>query len=756
MSSSNGDLSQMSMLDMFRMEAESQAQTLTAGLLALERDPDALDQTEACMRAAHSLKGAARIVGLSVGASVAHAMEDCFVAVQQGRIKLHQRQTDLLLQGVDLLLRIAKTPEAEAARWVAEGKAEIDAFLAALARVLKGDSGEAVGETTTGRRKDDAGSPQSFAAAEHAPSAGSGAIDRVLRVTPEHLNRLLGLAGESLVESRWLSPFGTSLLRLKRMHGEAGRMLDVLRDALAGQTLSEQTQSVLAESQRRVMECQQFLLQRLVELEMYDRNSVDLSHRLYEAALACRMRPFADGTQAWPRVVRDLGRSLGKKVQLKIIGETTQVDRDILQQLEAPLGHLLRNAVDHGIESADERRAAGKPEEGIVRLEARHNSGVLQVLVSDDGRGVNLESLRAAVLQRGLTNAETAAQLSEAELLKFLFLPGFTMREAVTEISGRGVGLDVVQEMVKQVRGAVRVTSEPGKGTCFQMQLPLTLSVLRTMLVNIGGEPYAFPLAHLERTLKIPRDRIELLEGRQYFHLDGRQIGLATAPQILEVDEPELSGDISVIVVRRDDNLYGLVVDGFLGERELVVQPLDARLGKIKNITAGALTENGLPVLIVDVEDMILTLEKLVSVGDLSKVRGEASADQTRHRKRVLVVDDSLTVRELERKLLSNQGYNVEIAVDGMDGWNAVRTGEFDLVVTDIDMPRMDGIELVTLIKKHTNLKSLPVLVVSYKDREEDRQRGLNAGADYYLTKGSFHDDTLLQAVVDLIGAADA
>ena len=755
---SSDDLSQMSMLDMFRMEAESQAQTLTAGLLALERDPDAIEQTEACMRAAHSLKGAARIVGLTVGASVAHAMEDCFVAVQQGRVKLRQRQTDLLLQGVDLLLRIAKTPEAEVARWDAEGKAEIDAFLAALAEVLenKGDSGEAVRETTAEPMKDDAGLAQSFVAAGNAPSAGSEAIDRVLRVTPEHLNRLLGLAGESLVESRWLSPFGTSLLRLKLMHSEAGRMLDVLRDALSGQTLSEQAQSALAESQRRVMECQQFLLQRLVELEMYDRNSVDLSHRLYEAALACRMRPFADGAQAWPRMVRDLGRSLGKKVQLKITGETTQVDRDILQKLDAPLGHLLRNAVDHGIESADERRAAGKPEEGIVRLEARHNSGVLQILVSDDGRGVNLESLRATILQRGLTNAETAAQLSEAELLKFLFLPGFTLREAVTEISGRGVGLDVVQEMVKQVRGAVRVSSEPGKGTCFQMQLPLTLSVLRTMLVNIDGEPYAFPLAHLERTLKIPLDRIELLEGRQYFHLDGRQIGLATAAQILEVGEPELSGDISVVVVGRDDTIYGLVVDRFLGERELVVQPLDARLGKIKNITAGALMENGLPVLIVDVEDMILTLEKLVSVGDLNKVRGETSAEAKRHRKRVLVVDDSLTVRELERKLLGNRGYEVEIAVDGMDGWNAVRTSQFDLVVTDIDMPRMDGIELVTLIKGNTNLKSLPVMVVSYKDREEDRERGLSAGADYYLTKGSFHDETLLQAVVDLIGEADA
>jgi two-component system sensor histidine kinase and response regulator WspE len=748
----------MSMLDMFRLEAESQARILTAGLLALERDPDATDQTEACMRAAHSLKGAARIVGLTVGTTVAHAMEDCFVAVQQGRVKLRQRQTDRLLQGVDLLVRIAKTPEAELARWDAEGKAEIDAFLAALAEVLenKDDSAEAVRETTSGPVKRDARSPQSAGPAGNTNLAAGETGDGVLRVTPETLNRLLGLAGESLVESRWLTPFGTSLLRLKLLHNETGRMLDVLRDALSGQTLSEQAQFALAESQRRVMECQQFLLQRLVELEMYDRHSVDLAHRLYEGALACRMRPFADGTQSWPRMVRDLGRVLGKKVQLKISGETTQVDRDILQKLDAPLGHLLRNAVDHGIESADERRAAGKPEEGIVRIEARHNSGMLQILVSDDGRGVNLDHLRATIVQRGLTNAQTGAQLSAAELLKFLFLPGFTMRKTVTEISGRGVGLDVVQEMAKQVRGTVRVSSEPGKGTEFLMQLPLTLSVLRTMLVNINGEPYAFPLAHLERTLKIPMDRIELLEGRQYFHLDGRQIGLATAAQILEVDEPELSGDICVVVVGRDDNSYGLVVDRFLGERELVVQPLDARLGKIKNITAGALMENGLPVLIVDVEDMILTLEKLVSVGHLNKVRGETSADAKQHRKRVLVVDDSLTVRELERKLLSNQGYDVESAVDGMDGWNAVRTGQFDLVVTDIDMPRMDGIELVTLIKGNTNLKSLPVMVVSYKDREEDRERGLSAGADYYLTKGSFHDETLLQAVVDLIGEADA
>ena len=751
---STEDLSQMSMLEMFRMEAESQAQTLTAGLLALERNPDASDQAEACMRAAHSLKGAARIVGVAVGASLAHAMEDCFVAVQRGLLKLRHRQTDLLLQGVDLLLRIARTPEAEITRWDAEGKTEIDAFLAALAGILEGDADGAVPEALAGPLKDAARSAQSVTTEEH--STGNAAIDRVLRVTPEHLDRLLGLAGESLVESRWLKPFGTSLLRLKLMHNEAGHALDILRDALATQPLNEQSQNALAESQRQLVACQQFLLQRLDELELYGRDSVDLSRRLYDAALACRMRPFVDCLQSYPRMVRDLGRSLGKEVQLKIFGETTQVDRDILQRLDAPLGHLLRNAVDHGIETTEQRRAAGKPEEGTVRLEAVHNAGVLQIIVADDGRGVDLENLRANILRRGLTNAETAEQLSDAELLKFLFLPGFTLTEVVTEISGRGVGLDVVQEMVKQVRGDVRITSDQGKGTSFQLQLPLTLSVLRTMLVNIGGEAYAFPLAQLERTLKIPLASIELLEGRQCFRLDGRQIGLASAAQVLEVDAAELPGDLAIVVVRRDDDIYGLAVDGFLGERELVVQPLDARLGKIRNIAAGALTENGLPVLIIDVEDMILSLEKLVASGDLNKLRAEAAADAKRHNKRILVVDDSLTVRELERKLLGNQGYDVEVAVDGMDGWNAVRTGQFDLVVTDIDMPRMDGIELVTLIKHHGNLKSLPVMVVSYKDREEDRQRGLSAGADYYLTKGSFHDETLLQAVLDLIGKADS
>lgn len=753
---SSGDLSQMSLLEMFRIEAEAQTQALTAGLLALEHDLDVALHTEACMRAAHSIKGAARVVGVSAGVKVAHAMEDCFVAAQQGKLKLRHRQTDLLLRGVDLLTAIAATAEAEMPLWEAGNAGKINAFLAALAGALENGGASEEDATPEVPRQPPAIIAQGDAppaAAQPQPADGK---DRVLRVTADNLNRLLGLAGESLVESRRLKPFAASLLRLKRMIRESGKTLDNLRDALSEQGLSAPAQDALTEAQLRTIECQQFLSQRLAELEMYDRNSVDLAHRLYSEALACRMRPFSDGTHAFPRMVRDLGRSLGKQVKLKISGETTQVDRNVLEKLDAPLGHLLRNAVDHGIESPEARRAAGKPADGSVHLEARHISGMLQIIVADDGCGIDMEKLRDKVVERHLTSTETAAHLSEAEWLEFLFLPGFSTKNGVTEISGRGVGLDVVQDMMKQLRGVVRVSSEYGRGTRFQMQLPLTLSVVRTMLASINGEPYAFPLAHIGRILKVPRTHIEQMEGRQYIRLGEQRIGLITAHQILEVDEPELAEELCVVVVGENSQTYGLVVDNFLGERELVVQPLDTRLGKVRNIAAGALMEDGSPVLIADVEDIIRSVDKLVSGGHLSKVHGSAAATETGQRKRVLVVDDSLTVRELERKLLVSKGYEVDVAVDGMDGWNTVRTHHFDLVVTDIDMPRMDGIELVALIKKNPNLRSLPVMVVSYKDREEDRLRGLEAGADYYLSKGSFHDETLLHAVVDLIGEAAA
>jgi len=428
-----------------------------------------------------------------------------------------------------------------------------------------------------------------------------------------------------------------------------------------------------------------------------------------------------------------------------------------LEKLEAPLTHLLRNAVDHGIESPEQRAQAGKPALSLVRLEARHLAGMLQVIVSDDGRGIDPETLRTAIVQKNFTTTELAAKMSNAELIEFLFLPRFTLKESVTEISGRGVGLDVVRNMVKQLRGTVSISSQVGKGTRFILQLPLTLSVARMLLVEIDLEPYAFPLPYITRTLKLSPTTIEMLEGRQHFKFDGQHIGLITSHQILGRPKAKpTNDDLSVIVVEDNDLFYGVVVDRFLGERELVVHALDPRLGKIKNISAGALMEDGSPLLIIDVEDLIRSIGQIITRGSFNTVQEIDPTTAPQKKKRILIVEDSLTVRELERKLLDNAGYEVEISVNGMDGWNAVRTGNFDLVISDVDMPRMDGIELVKHIRNDARIKSLPVIIVSYKDREEDRRRGLEAGADYYMAKENFQPAALRDAVRDMIGDPSA
>jgi two-component system, chemotaxis family, sensor histidine kinase and response regulator WspE len=742
---STGNLSGYSMHDLFRMETEGQGQVLTDGLLALERAPTSAVDLEACMRAAHSLKGAARIVGLMAAVVIAHAMEDCLVEAQQGRLTLRHDVIDVLLRGVDLLGRIAGTPAEDGERWTQAASPEAEEFRVALASALAAST-DTEGSTASG-----ASFPADAAGADVDEIA-----ERVLRVTASNLNRMLALAGESLVQSRWLEPFIRSLMRLKQLQRDTATALDRLNDSGSAHSANPVAAEILADACSKIDECQRVLADRVTQLDMFDRRYANVAHRLYDEALASHMRPFADGTQEFRRMVRDLARELGKEAHLEIVGETAQVDRDVLEKLKAPLTHLLRNAVDHGIESPLERMAAGKSAEGHVRLDAHHIAGLLEISVCDDGQGIAIERVRRAIVARGLADEQTAQRFTEAELLEFLFLPGFTVKATVSEISGRGVGLDVVQNMVKRLRGSVSLSSQAGQGSRFQLRLPLTTSVVKALVTEIGGEPYAFPLAHIVCAATALRAEVELLEGRQHFKFRGRQIGLVAARQVLEGTESKTAPDeLSVIVVGDRRHEYGLAVDRFRGVFELVVQPLDPRLGKIKDISAGALLDDGSAVLIVDVDDLIQSVERLVSTGHLASVRYDDGVDEV-VRKRVLVVDDSLTVRELQRKLIENGGYVVEVAVDGVDGWNAVRLGQFDLVVTDIDMPRMDGIELAGLIKNDARLRDVSVMVVSYKDRDEDRRRGLDAGADFYLTKGSFDEDALLQAVVDLIGEATA
>jgi len=749
-----------SLLELFSLEAEAQTQVLSTGLMALERNPTQADQLEACMRAAHSLKGAARIVGVDAGVSVAHVMEDCLVAAQEGRLQLRAEHIDALLRGTDLLMHIATPGDPN-------GEALVPAFLLQMASLLDPNAAPAPAAVAVepalpvvppARPEPEVPAVESdvepAAPRKAGKRAGEGA-ERVLRVTADRLNSLLDLSSKSLVETQRLKPYLATLQRLKRMHGQGMRALDGLKAQLEDSGQSIEVLDALAQTQRLLVETQQILQQQAADLDEFGWQASQRAQLLYDTALACRMRPFADVLTGQSRMVRDLGRSLGKQVQLQIEGEKTQVDRDVLEKLEAPLTHLLRNAVDHGVELPERRLLAGKPAEGTIRLRASHQAGLLMLELSDDGAGIDLERLKRNIVERGLSPADTVAQMSEAELLTFLFLPGFSLRDKVTEVSGRGVGLDAVQHMVRDLRGSIELTQVAGQGCRFHLEVPLTLSVVRSLVVEVGDEAYAFPLAHIERTLEVAADEIVQIEGRQHFWHEGRHIGLVAASQLL--NRPAGQGQASslrVVVIREREQLYGVAVERLIGERVLVVMPLDPRLGKVQDISAGALLDDGSVVLIIDVEDLLRSVEKLLSTGRLERIERGAQGARGVSRRRILVVDDSLTVRELQRKLLSNRGYDVAVAVDGMDGWNALRSEDFDLLITDIDMPRMDGIELVTLVRRDQRLQSLPVMVVSYKDREEDRRRGLDAGADYYLAKASFHDDALLDAVVELIGGA--
>ena len=760
-----------SLLELFSLEAEAQTQVLSAGLLALERDPTQADHLESCMRAAHSLKGAARIVGVDAGVSVAHVMEDCLAGAQEGRLYLRPEHIDALLQGTDLLMRIA-TPNN------APTPVEIDAFVALMAHLLDPLALAAPISTPIAPFMAEAepvvsvvelpvAQVQPIAAVLEAPAAPTTSPrktkrttengERVLRVTAERLNSLLDLSSKSLVETLRLKPHLATMQRLKRLQNNGLRALENLNVHLKEQALSLEAREALEDARRLLAESQQLLVEKNAELDEFAWQASQRAQVLYDTALACRMRPFADVLSGQARMVRDLGRDLGKQVRLEIEGEKTQVDRDVLEKLEAPLTHLLRNAVDHGIESPEQRLLAGKPEEGLIRLRASHQAGLLVLELSDDGNGVDLEKVRRSIIERQLSPADTAAQLSEEELLTFLFLPGFSLRDKVTEVSGRGVGLDAVQHMVRQLRGAVVLEQTAGEGSRFHLEVPLTLSVVRSLVVEVGEEAYAFPLAHIERMCDLEPADIVQVEGRQHFWYEGRHVGLVAASQLLQRPASANSQQtLKVVVIRERDAIYGVAVERFIGERTLVVLPLDERLGKVQDISAGALLDDGSVVLIVDVEDMLRSVDKLLNTGRLERIARHSNQAAEVARKRILVVDDSLTVRELQRKLLLNRGYDVAVAVDGMDGWNALRSEDFDLLITDIDMPRMDGIELVSLLRRDNRLQSLPVMVVSYKDREEDRRRGLDAGADYYLAKASFHDDALLDAVVELIGGARA
>ncbi len=587
--------------------------------------------------------------------------------------------------------------------------------------------------------------------------------DRFVRVYSESLNRILGLSGEVLVQTRLIRPFILELQKIKREFLEINTIKEEIYQRLFDYDLEEDIKNKFNESSQLLDKVLSLLLNHIQNFDNFSRRVEITADKLYNETISTRMKPFSEGLTGFERMVRNVAKKLDKKVELIVKGDKTKVDRDILEKLESPLNHLVSNAIDHAIELPEDRVKLGKPEIGRITLDAKHTAGMLMISVSDDGKGIDKESLRKKVAERKMTTVEVASKISDSELYAFLFLPGFSTKEKISEISGRGVGLDIVASSLNEIGGTIKVDSELGIGTIFTMELPLTLSVIRSLMVEVAGQTYAFPISRIERALTINRNELHTIENNEYIIYENDNIGIIRASQIFGLYAEQSNSNVYNIILIKDrlkryssgekPNKYGIVVDKFIGQPDLVLLKLDKKLGRIPNISNGAILEDGSPTLVVDIDDLVSSIESILKFGKIEKVSLKDNVIKEYKTKKILVVEDSLTVREVERKLLENRGYKVTVAVDGIDGWNVLHRGEeFDLIISDVDMPRMNGIELVKKIRTEDKFKEIPIMIVSYKDREEDKLKGLEAGANYYLAKSSFHDDTLINAVEDLIG----
>ncbi|AJE02012.1 hybrid sensor histidine kinase/response regulator [Geobacter pickeringii] len=678
-------------LDIFLREAGEHVSGLQKGLLELERDPDDRTRIRELMRNAHTVKGSARLLGYDGIGAVSSRLEDLLDEIAAGKRRADPPTVDLLLAGTDALARLL-----DAVGRGEDSAFDIAGFLAAFDR----------GEIPVGGVTKSAG-------------ADDGAFGDTVRAGVKTLDRLLNRLGELLIGRRRIEERLSSL-------GEIAEGLDAAAAAALRQFhrgLEEEFRGISA-----------------------------LAQELHGDALALRMLPLSTITDGFDRMVRDLAREQGKEVEFRVTGGSVELDRALLEELRPVLLHLLRNAVDHGIEPQDDRILSGKPLRGTIAVAARHEGNSVLIEVRDDGRGIDPIIVREAAVRKGIVSKEEAELLSDDEARYLVMAPGFSTRDFITDVSGRGVGMDVVRQNVDRVKGEFVLRSAPGSFTEIALKLPLTLAVLDAMLVQSDGETYALPLAFVAESFKVAAGEIATAGGREVVTLRGTTIPLVPLAALLAPGErPSIppSGRIEAIVVRYREQFLACSVDRVIGSTEVVVKGVGDQLKGASSLSGATILGDGTPAPILSVPWLFSRAEKGVRTG-YRQAAAELQAARTRGT--ILVVDDSLTTRAMEQGILVSRGYAAEVAISGEDALEKIRRQQFDLVVTDIQMPGIDGFELTRRLRAIPDYREVPVIVVTSLSRDDDKREAMEAGAQAYIVKGNFEQGTLLDAVEALIG----
>ncbi|MGC8800445.1 MAG: hybrid sensor histidine kinase/response regulator [Chloroflexus sp.] len=727
----------------FRDEIADNLRLLSEVLLTIEQNADAdrrRSELDRAFRAVHTIKGSARMLGFDPIAQAAHALEHILGQVRQGQRTLDRSLTDLLLHGGDLIGRlVAHVPHIPPAE-----SSAVEQFLQQLSST----------DTTTAFTPPLSPSPSPPPSSQPSDSEPPRTTRQTVRVRVDRLDRLFNLAGELVITQQWLGEIGQELYRLQETVERQQRALQALEQELARLRFSQSQRQALdtrINALREVQAAINDLAQRQSDrLDRHLARQQLLIKDLEQEVMAVRLLPIATIFNNLPRLVRDLAAVTNKQVTIEIGGETTELDRKVLELISDPLVHLVRNAVDHGIESPEERIALGKSPTGLIRISATSLGNEVRIQIIDDGRGIDPERIRARAVALGMLNTERANQLDLQETLNLIFQPGFSTAPTVTEISGRGVGMDIVRANLLELGGQVWVDTTVGQGTTITLTIPLTLITSRVLLVKVGSQILALPATTVSSILWVQRDQVQVIDGRPTVAYQQRTVALLTLADLVGITTgtPLTRQRVPALLINTRQQRVALLVDDLIDEREAVVKPLGSLFARRPALSGAVqLSDGGLVLLINPLHLLESNQHQAIS----SSVPGQP-LPQPQRPARLLVVDDSFTTRELLRSILQSAGYEVTAAIDGADALDMLRSTTYDLVVSDIEMPRVDGFTLTSRIRRELALSDLPVVLITSLASEEHRRRGLEAGAQAYIVKSQFNQDSLLKVIQQLLG----
>ncbi len=738
-------------IEIFKEEALGYIAKLNSGLLALEKNPKDRTLFHELMRAAHTLKGASRMMGFQAIHDVSHRLESFFSECEVGKKAFESHFLDSLFYALDELKKVIEN--------IAQGKEEgldVEALLSKMADIeerktvleKKNVSQKPKLEVISTPKKEekkkikDVVRPQEFP--KELPREFKEEQEEYIRVPLSRIHEIVNLIAEmtsaKIRESFKLSSYKVLSQKTRKLE----KNIQNLKPFFQGKSGALQDMEGLA---TRIREDSQTCYD-ITQDEVF--HMAPILEGLQSKMKELRIVPLSSLFEQFPRMVRDIAKEEKKNIGFEIQGQQTELDKVIVDGLKAPLIHILRNAVDHGIENEEERIKVGKPPQGKIKLSAFQEGGKVVIEVFDDGRGIDPELIQKSVLKKKLITEDKLSQMGPNDILNLIFLEGFSTSPLITDVSGRGIGLTVARTEVERFRGEVFVKTEVSKGTTLRLELPLTVAILQVLRVQVSGFQWALPLSSIIETVQIKKEALSTIENCSIIHLREEAIALVSLAKLLGREresegKKEDKETLLIVIVKSIHGKIGLMVDKILGEEEVHIKGLTPHIGKVRRVSGTAVLGSGEVLIILESSDLVrLAKEYHPSLPTPKILKAPA-------KKKILVVEDSLTTRELEKAILENFGYEVQTALDGIDALQRLSQASFDLIVSDIAMPRLDGFEMCKSIRKDKNLKEIPLIFVTALSNEEEKKKGIEVGAQAYIIKGQFDQGNLLETIERLL-----